>query len=129
MVTGYIDVSGIEHLLEELEEMMEVDLHLSDPVTVAEQLLKIDQVYPELSDDDKIFVTLAVQAFEQQIEWEDGTSDKDYYDSLAFTQQYSWKWSEEEGDFKKYEMRHQGLITPDEFREEYGEVDEWSENL
>lgn len=128
MVTGYIDVTGVEHLLDELEEMMVEDMHLYDPVAVAEQIGLIDPHYPTLSDDDKIFITCVLQAFEEQTPWDDGMLDEEYFDSLAFTQQNAWKFDEAEGGFKKFEMNHQGLITPDEFKEEYGDWEEWSEN-
>lgn len=55
--------------MDELQRMMETELHLSDPNAVAEQIASVSKFWSVLSDEDRDYIHGAQYALEEQSRW------------------------------------------------------------
>ena len=55
--------------MDELQEMMEKELHLSDPAGVQEKIASVNKFWSVLSDEDKDYIHGAQYALEEKSRW------------------------------------------------------------
>ena len=55
--------------MDELQRMMETELHLSDPNAVAEQIASVSKFWSVLTDEDRDYIHGAQYALEEQSRW------------------------------------------------------------
>jgi len=56
-------------MMDELQQMMETQVHLTDPVKVCELIDKVSLYWAHLNDEDTDYIQCALYAVEEESEW------------------------------------------------------------
>ena len=56
-------------MMDELQQMMETQVHLTDPVKVCELIDKVSLYWAHLNDEDTDYIQCALYAVEEKSEW------------------------------------------------------------
>ena len=56
-------------MMDELQQMMETQVHLTDPVKVCELIDKVSLYWAHLNDEDTDYIQCALYAAEEESEW------------------------------------------------------------
>ena len=59
----------INSRMDKLQEMLDANLHLSEPQTVTDHILTVSKFWPRLHEDDREYIQAAQMAIEKELQW------------------------------------------------------------